>query len=175
VLWRYKGADKGITNLLLPARDTIAFADRDDLIMIDVTTGKRTSRVSHKIERPAFGLINENGDVVIGGQSEIVAFNPGSGREAWRARHTPPGRGLFRTVAAIAARAASHCDDGFSRGSSRAYRFQLELVALVYFKPPIAGHGFITPRSRVPLRAVCRQANRSRSPARTPLTLPLAS
>ena len=25
----------------------------------------------------------------------------------WRARHTPPGRGLFRTVAAIAARAAS--------------------------------------------------------------------
>jgi outer membrane protein assembly factor BamB len=107
VLWRYKGADKGITNLLLPARDTIAFADRDDLIMIDVTTGKRTSRVSHKIERPAFGLINENGDVVIGGQSEIVAFNPGSGREAWRARHTPPGRGLFRTVAAIAARAAS--------------------------------------------------------------------
>jgi outer membrane protein assembly factor BamB len=107
VLWRYKGADKGITNLLLPARNTIAVADRDDLIMIDATTGKRTSRISHKIERPSFGLINENGDVVIGGQSEIAAFTLTSGREVWRARHTPPGRGIFRTVAAIAARAAS--------------------------------------------------------------------
>ena len=107
VLWRYKGADKGITNLLLPARNTIAVADRDDVIMIDATTGKRTSRISHEIERPSFGLINESGDIVIGGQSEIAAFNIGSGREVWRARHTPPGRGIFRTVAAIAARAAS--------------------------------------------------------------------
>ena len=107
VLWRYKGADKGITNLLLPARNTIAVADRDDLIMIDATTGKRTSRISHKIERPSFGLINDNGDIVIGGQSEIAAFTSTSGREVWRARHTPPGRGIFRTVAAIAARAAS--------------------------------------------------------------------
>ena len=107
VLWRYKGADKGITNLLLPARNTIAVADRDDLIMIDATTGKRTSRVSHKIERASFGLINDNGNIVIGGQSEIVALDAGSGRELWRARHTPPGRGIFRTVAAIAARATS--------------------------------------------------------------------
>jgi len=30
-----------------------------------------------------------------------------SERQLWRARHTPPGRGVFRTVAAIAARAAS--------------------------------------------------------------------
>ena len=107
VLWRYKGADKGITNLLLPARNTIAVADRDDLIMIDATTGKRTSRISHKIERASFGLINETGDVVIGGQSEIVALNLASGREVWRARYTPPGRGIFRTIGAIAARAAS--------------------------------------------------------------------
>ena len=107
VLWRYKGADKGITNLLLPARNTIAIADRDDLIMIDATTGKRAFRISHKIERASFGLINDNGEVVIGGQSEIVAFDSSRGREVWRARHTPPGRGVFRTVAAIAARAAS--------------------------------------------------------------------
>ncbi|HET7113578.1 MAG TPA: PQQ-binding-like beta-propeller repeat protein [Pyrinomonadaceae bacterium] len=107
VLWRYKGADKGITNLLLPARNSIAIADRDDLIMIDATTGKRTSRVSHKIERPSFGLINERGDIVIGGQSEIVAFETASSRQVWRARHTPPGRGILRTVAAIGARAAS--------------------------------------------------------------------
>ena len=45
--------------------------------------------------------------MVIGGQSEIAGFDPVSGRQLWRARHTPPGRGIFRTVAAIAARAAS--------------------------------------------------------------------
>ena len=107
VLWRYKGADKGITNLLLPDRNTIAIADRDDLILLDAGNGKRTLRVSHKIERPSFGLLNERGDIVIGGQSEIAAFDNSRGRELWRARHTPPGRGILRTVAAIAARAAS--------------------------------------------------------------------
>ena len=105
VLWRYKGADKGITNLLLPGRNTIALADRDDLIFLDASTGKRTLRVSHKIERPSFGLLNERGDIVIGGQNEIAAFS--GGRELWHARHTPPGRGILRTIGAIAARAAS--------------------------------------------------------------------
>src|SRR5689334_14556437 len=107
VRWRYKGADKGITNLLLLDRNTIALADRDDLIFLDAGSGKRMLRVSHKIERPSFGLINERGDIVIGGQSEIAAFDAARGRELWRTRHTPPGRGIFRTVAAIAARAAS--------------------------------------------------------------------
>ena len=107
VLWRYKGADKGITNLVMPDRNTIAIADRDDLIFIDAGNGKRRARVSHKIERASFGTLNERGDIVIGGQSEIAAFDPVNGRELWRARHTPPGRGIFRTVAAIAARAAS--------------------------------------------------------------------
>jgi outer membrane protein assembly factor BamB len=107
VLWRYKGADKGMTNLLVPGPNVLAVADRDDLIFIDAQTGKRTARVSHKIERVSFGLLNERGDVVIGGQSEIAAFAAVSGRQLWRARHTPPGRGIFRTVAAIAARAAS--------------------------------------------------------------------
>ncbi|HJP92708.1 MAG TPA: PQQ-binding-like beta-propeller repeat protein [Pyrinomonadaceae bacterium] len=107
VLWRYKGADKGITNLLLPDRNTIAIADHDDLIFLDATNGKRTVRVAHKIERPSFGILNERGDIVIGGQSEIAGFDPVSGRQLWRARHTPPGRGVFRTIAAIAARAAS--------------------------------------------------------------------
>jgi len=107
VLWRYKGADKGITNLVMPDRDTIAIADRDDLIFIDAVNGKRRAKVSHKIERASFGTLNENGNIVIGGQSEIAAFDPVSGRQLWRARHTPPGRGILRTVAAIAARAAS--------------------------------------------------------------------
>jgi outer membrane protein assembly factor BamB len=107
VLWRYKGADKGITNLLVPRANTLAVADRDDLIFIDAQTGKRTARVSHKIERASFALLNERGDIVIGGQSEIAAFDRVNGQQLWRARHTPPGRGIFRTVAAIAARAAS--------------------------------------------------------------------
>jgi hypothetical protein len=91
----------------MPDRNTIAVADRDDLIFIDTSNGKRRAKVSHKIERPSFGTLNEAGDIVIGGQSEIAAFDQGSGRQLWRARHTPPGRGIFRTVAAIAARAAS--------------------------------------------------------------------
>ena len=107
VLWRYKGADKGITNLLFPDRNRIAIADHDDLIILDANNGKRVNRVSHKIERASFGLLNENGDIVIGGQSELAGFDPVSGRQLWRARHTPPGRGILRTVAAIAARAAS--------------------------------------------------------------------
>lgn len=107
VIWRYKGADKGITNLLIPGPNVLAVADRDDLIFVDAQTGKRLSRVSHKVERASFGLLNERGDVVIGGQSEIAAFDPVSGQQLWRARHTPPGRGIFRTVGAIAARAAS--------------------------------------------------------------------
>ncbi|HEV8370184.1 MAG TPA: PQQ-binding-like beta-propeller repeat protein, partial [Pyrinomonadaceae bacterium] len=107
VLWSYKGADKGITNLLLPDASTIAIADRDDLIFINPQTGKRTSRVPHRVERASFGILNENGDIVIGGQSEVAAFDRSGGRELWRARHTPPGRGIFRTITAIVARAAS--------------------------------------------------------------------
>ncbi len=107
VLWRYKGADKGITNLVLPDAQTIMIADRDDLINIDANTGKRRARVRHGIERAAFGLLNEGGNVVVGGQNELAAFEPVSGRQLWRARHTPPGRGILRTVAAVAARAAS--------------------------------------------------------------------
>ena len=107
VLWRYKGADKGITNLLLPNSTTLALADRDDLILIDAKTGKRLRHTPHNIERASFGVLNENGQLVIGGQSEIVAFDPESGRQIWRARHTPPGRGILRTIGAIAARAAS--------------------------------------------------------------------
>jgi outer membrane protein assembly factor BamB len=107
VLWRYKGADKGITNLVLPNESTLALGDRDDLILIDAKSGKRRSHTAHKIERASFGVLNENGHVVIGGQSEIAAFDPLTGRQIWRARHTPPGRGILKTVASIAARAAS--------------------------------------------------------------------
>jgi len=40
-MWRYKGADKGITNVVMPDAETLVVADRDDLIVIDARTGKR--------------------------------------------------------------------------------------------------------------------------------------
>lgn len=104
-LWRYKGADKGITNLVFAEPGTMTIADHDDLITIDLASGKRLTHVPHHVKRPSFALVNERGDVVVGGQEEIAAFN--SGREVWRGRYPPPGRGLLRTIGAIAARAAS--------------------------------------------------------------------
>jgi outer membrane protein assembly factor BamB len=106
-IWRYKGADKGITNLALPDASTVLIADRDDLILIDAATGKRRGKVSHKIEEAAFVLMNERGEAVVGGRNEVAAFDKEGGQNVWRARYTPPGRGLLRTVAAVAVRAAS--------------------------------------------------------------------
>lgn len=106
VLWQYKGADKGITNIVLPNQSTIMLADHDELIAVDAHNGKRRSRVSHGVDKPSFAVLNEGGDVVIGGREEIAAFNNG-GREVWRGRYPPPGRGVLKTIGAIAARAAS--------------------------------------------------------------------
>lgn len=107
ILWRYKGADKGITNIALPDANTVVIADSDDLIMLDALTGKRRAKSSHSVERAAFVLLNERGQVVVGGDNEVAAFDSVDGKTIWRERHNPPGRGLLRTVAAIAARAAS--------------------------------------------------------------------
>lgn len=107
ILWRYKGADKGITNLVMPDAQTILVADRDDLISIDPADGKRRSRAPHRIKGAAFALLNERNEVVIGGREELAAFDSRSGQSVWRARHPPPGRGFLRTITAIAARAAS--------------------------------------------------------------------
>lgn len=105
VLWHYKGADKGITNLVLADAATLAVADRDELISIDATSGKRLTHFSHHVKSASFALVNDRGEVVIGGREEIAAFS--SGLETWRVRCPPPGRGLLRTIGAIAARAAS--------------------------------------------------------------------
>jgi outer membrane protein assembly factor BamB len=107
VLWRYKGADKGITNIALPDSSTIVIADRDDLISIDIRTGKRHAHSPHKIKGAAFALLNNQGQVIIGGREDIAAFDYSSGREVWRAHYPPPGRGFLKTIGAIAARAAS--------------------------------------------------------------------
>src|SRR2546423_830325 len=104
-LWKYKGADKGITNLVLADRSNLIIADHDDVITIDGTNGKRLSHVRHHVKRPAFALLNESGQIVVGGQEDIASC--ASSREVWRGHYPPPGRGLLRTVAAVAARAAS--------------------------------------------------------------------
>ncbi|HSQ23848.1 MAG TPA: PQQ-binding-like beta-propeller repeat protein [Pyrinomonadaceae bacterium] len=105
VLWQYKGADKGITNLVFVDSTTLAIADHDEIIAIDASSGKRLSHLPHHVKGASFALLNDRGEVVIGGREEIAAFN--SGEETWRVRCPPPGRGLLRTIAAVAARAAS--------------------------------------------------------------------
>ena len=73
-IWRYKGADKGLTNFVFADANTILVADRDDLISIDARSGKRLGEIEHKIEKAQFVLINERGDAVVGGRDEIAAF-----------------------------------------------------------------------------------------------------
>src|SRR5262249_24528626 len=110
ILWRYRGADRGITNIALLDPSTALTADPDELVAIDIATGKPRLRIKHRVERPSFTLINEMGQAVVGGRSEIAAYNLASepvrrNEAVWRARHEPPGRGILRTVAAITARA----------------------------------------------------------------------
>jgi outer membrane protein assembly factor BamB len=74
-LWRYKGADKGLTNFVFADAGTIVIADRDDLITIDARTGKKTAEFEHDVEKAQFVLINESGAAVVGGKDEIAAFD----------------------------------------------------------------------------------------------------
>ncbi|MEJ7849465.1 MAG: PQQ-binding-like beta-propeller repeat protein [Pyrinomonadaceae bacterium] len=73
-LWRFKGADKGLTNFVFNDAHTILIADKDDLITIDAGNGNRTGKFEHKIEKAQFVLINEGGQAVVGGRDEIAAF-----------------------------------------------------------------------------------------------------
>jgi outer membrane protein assembly factor BamB len=104
-LWRYKGADKGLTNLVFTDANTVMIADRDDLISIDARSGKRLANFEHKIEKAQFVLINERGEPVVGGKDTIAAFR--DKREVWRVKHKAPDRGVFRIVAGIALRATA--------------------------------------------------------------------
>ena len=136
-LWRFKGADKGLTNFVFSDAGTILIADKDDLISLDARTGERKNKFEHRIERAQFIILNERGDAVVGGREEIAAFRSGppasaGGRsssglnaasfagaappayaggtdfvELWRVRHKAPGRGVLRIVTGIALRAAA--------------------------------------------------------------------
>ena len=73
-LWRYKGADKGLTNFVFANANTILVADKDDLMTIDAKDGKRINKLEHGVEKAQFILVNERGEAVIGGHDEIAAF-----------------------------------------------------------------------------------------------------
>lgn len=108
-IWRYKGADKGLTNFMFADANTILIADKDDLITIDARDGKARSKREHKVEKAQFVLVNESGQAVVGGRDEIAAmrFGESKGADIWRVRHKPPARGVFKIVAGIALRAAA--------------------------------------------------------------------
>lgn len=72
--WRYKGADKGLTNFVFTDANTILIADKDDLYTIDAKDGKRRDKFEHKIENAQFVILNERGQAVVGGKDEIAAF-----------------------------------------------------------------------------------------------------
>ena len=74
VTWRYKGADKGLTNLVFLDQNTIAIADKDDVILLNANSGKRISKFEHGVERAQFVIVNERSELVVGGRDEIAAF-----------------------------------------------------------------------------------------------------
>lgn len=73
-LWRYKGADKGLTNFVFSDAGTILIADKDDLIALDAKSGKKIFNLEHDVEKAQFVLLNEKREAVIGGRDEIAAF-----------------------------------------------------------------------------------------------------
>jgi outer membrane protein assembly factor BamB len=110
--WHYKDADKGLTNFLLADQNTLVFADKNEITTLDANSGKRTGRGKHDIEKASFVLLNERGDLVVGGRNEIAAFsrqdlNSKNTPAIWRVKYKSPDRGIFHIVAGIAARAAA--------------------------------------------------------------------
>jgi outer membrane protein assembly factor BamB len=105
-MWRFKGADKGLTNFIFADAGTIVIADKDDVVLLDTRSGERKGKFEHKVERAQFVLLNERGDPVIGGRDEIASFDT-RGSENWRVRHKAPGRGAFAIIGGIALRAAA--------------------------------------------------------------------
>ncbi len=121
-IWRYKGADKGLTNFVFRDANTIAFADRDEIIVIDASSGKRLEKTKHNIDNAQFLLTNERSQLIVGGRDEIASISipvcrpTNDGRpplkcnpiiENWRVQHKAPGRGILRVIGAVALRAAA--------------------------------------------------------------------
>lgn len=112
--WRWKGADRGLTNFVLADDGTIYVADRDEIIGIESSKGRKLFEAEHGVERAQFIAINEAGNLVVGGRDTISAFPVSGGatrgerlKPLWSVKHKAPGRGLLRIVAGIALRAAA--------------------------------------------------------------------
>jgi outer membrane protein assembly factor BamB len=116
-LWRFKGADKGLTNFVFGNDRKIYIADRDDLMQIDAANGKRINKIDHKIKDAQFIIQNERSELVVGGREEIAGFTGGNPRvskdaesqprKVWSVKHKAPSRGILRIVGAIALRATA--------------------------------------------------------------------
>ncbi|HEX8265410.1 MAG TPA: PQQ-binding-like beta-propeller repeat protein [Pyrinomonadaceae bacterium] len=111
-LWRYKGADKGLTNFVFSDQNTILLADKNELISIDAQTGKRTGKFEHRVKNAEFVLINENREAIIGGREQISAFqisdfNSKKPQPIWTAKYEAPGRSFLSRVGSIALRATA--------------------------------------------------------------------
>lgn len=108
-LWRFKDADKGLTNFIFADARTIFIADKDDLIQIDATNGKRVNKVEHKVKKAQFVVQNEARQIVVGGQDTLSAFQISNSKfqNVWRVEHKIPSRGIFRIAGAIALRATA--------------------------------------------------------------------
>lgn len=108
-LWRFKGADKGLTNFVFTNDRRIFIADKDDLMQLDATNGKRLSKVEHKVEKAQFVIQNEAGQVVVGGKNTLSAFQIQNSKfqNVWKVKHSAPSRGIFKIVGAIALRATA--------------------------------------------------------------------
>jgi outer membrane protein assembly factor BamB len=111
-LWRYKDADKGLTNFVFSDRNKILLADKNELISIDAQTGKRTGKFEHRVKNAEFVLINENREAVVGGREQISAFQISdfkskNAQPVWTAKYEAPGRSVLSRVGSIALRATA--------------------------------------------------------------------
>lgn len=113
-VWRFKGADKGLTNFVFPDERRIVLADRDELFVIDALTGKKILETEHDVRDAQFVVMNESGAAIVGGKEELAAFDIGASnrsgkdrRALWRVKHSPPGRGILRVIAGVALRATA--------------------------------------------------------------------
>lgn len=114
VIWRYKGADKGLTNLVFSDATTILLADKDDLIILDAVNGKRINNFGHRIKDAQFVLINERGEAIVGGREQISGFRvedlkrqKGKLAPVWTAKHDAPERGILSKIGSIGLRATA--------------------------------------------------------------------
>ncbi len=145
-LWRYKGADKGLTNFVFADADTILIADKDDLITIDARNGKRIDKIEHDIERAQFVLINESGAAVVGGRDEIAAFQVRGRAEVQGSKFKVQGQSAIQN-------ASSGVQNFAGNRKPETGNLKLETSALWRVKHKAPGRGVLRTVAGIALRA----------------------